>query len=137
MRVAVSPCEADAPLVVDPDAVLTAAVTFTWSGWFVQGNYLPAPYEAMSWMPLIVLLVDKVLGGAPWAWLWLIIAWACQVLIGAVEPVIHTVYVAALKATSNGVHDAKSPGRSFFRCRNDPTPGMSAMSTSPRIPALV
>src|SRR5437667_137647 len=53
----------------------------------------------MCWMPRIVLLVDKLLAAAPWAWAGLIVAWACQLLIGAVEPVVHTVYVAALLMT--------------------------------------
>ncbi len=75
---------------------LAAALTFTWSGWLVHSNYLPPTYEAMTWMPLVVWLIDRVMAGTRHAWCWLILALANQVLVGAVEPFVHTLYLGGL-----------------------------------------
>jgi hypothetical protein len=75
---------------------LTASVTFVWSGWMILNNTLPTVLGAMTWMPLIMLLIDQVALGAPFAWLGLTLALACQLLLGSVEISVHTLYLGAL-----------------------------------------
>lgn len=77
---------------------LCASVTFAWSGWMILNNTLPPVLNAMSWMPLVILLVDGVMLGTPFAWLGLILALACQLLLGMVEITVHTLYLGALFA---------------------------------------
>ena len=77
---------------------LCAAVTFMWSGWTIFNNILPGTFESITWMPVTILLVDRVLEGAGLAWLWLILALACQLVLGAMEVFIHVMYAAGLFA---------------------------------------
>jgi hypothetical protein len=75
---------------------LCAAVTFVWSGWLILNNTVPGVFEAITWMPLTVLLLDLVLEGRRWAWLGLILALTCQLLIGVPEILLHTLYVGGV-----------------------------------------
>lgn len=75
---------------------LCAAVTFMWSGYMILSNILPTVFETMTWMPVTVLMLDKILEGAKGAGLALILAVACQLLLGVPEVFIHTMYAGAL-----------------------------------------
>jgi hypothetical protein len=56
---------------------LCAALTFVWSGWLTHHVNAPAILESMTWMPLIILLLDGVALGRRFAWLGLIGALTC------------------------------------------------------------
>jgi hypothetical protein len=75
---------------------LCAAMTFAWSGWLILNNVLPGVFEAITWMPLTVLLLDLVLEGRRWAWIGLILALTCQLLIGVPEILLHTLYAGGV-----------------------------------------
>jgi hypothetical protein len=75
---------------------LLAAVTFMWSGWFVHSHNQPLIQAAMAWAPLVVLFLDKIMQGVRFAWLWLLLALSCQILLGFAEVLIHTMYIGAL-----------------------------------------
>ncbi len=72
-----------------------SGVTFVWSAWVTHHVNAPAVFESMAWMPLIVLALDGVALGRRRAWLALIGALTCQLLIGMVEIVLHTAYLGA------------------------------------------
>jgi hypothetical protein len=75
---------------------LGAAVTFVWSGWLMFNANQPPLFNGMCWMPITVLLADRVARGRRLAWLWLVAAVACQILQGAMEVALHVLYAAAL-----------------------------------------
>ncbi len=75
---------------------LCSAVTFIWSGWLILNAGLPLIFAEMTWIPLTVLLVDRVLQGAKLAWAVWVLGVACQVLLGATEVFIHALYMGAL-----------------------------------------
>jgi hypothetical protein len=72
------------------------AVTFMWSGWMILNNLSQSLFEAMTWMPVIVLLLDRVLTGAPLAGVALALGLAAQLLLGAAEITVHTLYVGGV-----------------------------------------
>src|SRR6266404_2247746 len=88
---------------VGTDGGLCSAVTFAWSGWLILNANEPSLFEGMTWMPLTVLLFDRVARGADLAWLWLVIALACQLLLGAHEILLHTMYVGTIFAAGRMV----------------------------------
>ena len=75
---------------------LCAALTFVWSGWLTHHVNAPAILGSMTWMPLIILLLDGVALGRRFAWLGLIGALTCQLLLGLIEIVLHTAYLGAV-----------------------------------------
>jgi hypothetical protein len=83
-------------LGIDELGALCAALTFMWSGRLVHMTDLPAGLCAASWMPLSVVLVDRVLRHERRAMPWLTVAITAQLLVGAVEFVWHTTQVCAL-----------------------------------------
>lgn len=70
-----------------------SAVTFVWSGWLIANANQPVLFAGMSWMPLTVLFVDRVLRGAQRSWLPLALVVACQILNGATEVLVHALYI--------------------------------------------
>lgn len=77
---------------------LCSAVTFVWSGWLIYNVNQPSLYDGMAWMPLSVLLVDRVAQGSKPAQLGLVLAVSCQILQGAAEVFAHVMYVCSLFA---------------------------------------
>lgn len=75
---------------------LATAVTFMWSGWMILNTLSHSLFEAMSWMPVIVLLLDRVLAGVPLAGVALALGLAAQLLLGAAEITLHTLYVGGV-----------------------------------------
>lgn len=89
---------------------VSAALTFMWSWWSVAYNIQPGIFEQMMWMPLTVLLLDRVLSGRRLAWLWWAVAVACQLALGAIEILLHAMYLAALLALCRLVQLALGDG---------------------------
>lgn len=75
---------------------LCAAVTFMWSGKIIFNNTLGPVFEGTNWMPLTVLLVDKVILGHRWTPMALIGALTCQFLLGSAEIFLHAVYASTV-----------------------------------------
>ena len=72
-----------------------AAVTFIWSGWVVFNNVLPGIFACMNWLPLTIFLIDRAFARERFAHAALIGAVTIQILIGASEVLVHTLYVGA------------------------------------------
>lgn len=88
----------------------TAAATFMLSGYFVETNVHPSVLEAMSWMPLVVLLLDRVALGHRRAWLGLILVLTFQLMIGMAEIFLHTLYLGGILFLSRLIGVARSDG---------------------------
>lgn len=79
-------------------AALAAGLGFMWSGWMIANNTLLNTFEAMCWAPLTVLMIDRVLLDRRLAWLGLVGALACQLLLGSMEIAVHNMYAGGLFA---------------------------------------
>jgi hypothetical protein len=79
-------------------AGVTAAITFAWSGWLILNANQPSLFAAMTWMPATLLLIEWALRGRRVALLGLVVAVTCEILVGAMEVFVHTMYLAALFA---------------------------------------
>lgn len=72
-----------------------AAVTFMWSGWIVFMNVVPGIFASMNWLPITILLLDRAVNRAQFGIVLLIASVASQILLGATEVLLHTMYVGA------------------------------------------
>jgi len=77
---------------------MCAGLTFVWSGWLMFNVNQPVLYSGMTWMPLTVLLFELAVQGVRRAQLGVVIAVGCQVVEGAQEVLLHTLYAASLFA---------------------------------------
>lgn len=77
---------------------LCSAVTFVWSGWSIHYSDSAELFAGLTWIPLTVLVVNRVFAARPLAWLGLIVTIACQMFLGTTEILLHALYIAALFA---------------------------------------
>lgn len=75
---------------------LCGGLTYMWSGWLVTMTNQPTGLAAESWMPITLLLVDRVLEGRPRAGPWLALGVGVQLLIGAAEIFSHVLGAVAV-----------------------------------------
>jgi len=89
-------------------AAICAGLTFVWSGFLIFNVNQPSLYNAETWMPLTVLLFVRVAEGGRLARLGVVVAVACQILMGAADVFLHVFYTAGLFALARLAQMASS-----------------------------
>jgi len=76
-------------------AAACAALTFMWSGWTIFMNVVPGIFAGLNWLPLTLVLLDRAVARERASIPCLLAAVTAQVLLGASEVLLHTLYVGA------------------------------------------
>jgi hypothetical protein len=92
-------------------AALVAALTYACSGWLINYVNQPQLHAGLAWMPITVWSVERVIRGSRIAAYGLAAAVALQALNGAMEILLHTLYVAGLYTLFRFAGMLRGPGK--------------------------
>ncbi len=114
-------------------AALGSAVTFMWSAWMIINNVWPGIFAGLNWLPLTILVIDRALDRARYSHAVLIATVTSQILLGASEVLLHTMYVGAAYTTCRLIGMARRESVSAAVTRGVAI--LSCVATAPLISA--
>jgi len=72
------------------------AASYAWSGYLANNLHQAAILSGLAWLPATIFLIERALRGRPWGWTATALAVAFQILNGATEVVVYTLYAGGL-----------------------------------------
>ena len=93
-----------------PLASATAAITFAWSGFVMLRVNQPSLHSAISYVPVVLLMIERTLSGKPWGVFGVAAGVAGIMLNGAAEILVHTLYLGALYTAGRAIGAAREVG---------------------------